>query len=199
MSLELFFIYDSHCPWSYATTPLVNALRNAYPKMDIKLLHCAHYNGSDCAGQEQVNAVNDHSDVKFGKEYLRFANSSKNATIAANLLGWVQAKQPAKALDTLIAIQQAHFVEGNPLGYKNDFSEIVEQCKLSPPNKVFKEELSNDAQYVISDIEEMQEFMGTTAFPALLLITGEKAVLLNHQLYLDNPQAIVEAVALELK
>jgi len=199
MSLELFFIYDSHCPWSYATTALVNSLRDAYPKMDIKLLHCAHYNGSDCAGQSQIDAVQDQSQVRFGREHLRFANSPKNATLTANIMAWIQAKQPAKALDVLNAIQEAHYIDGSPLGYKNDFAEIMEQHKLSAPNKVFKEELSNDAAHVVEDIAEMQEFIGTTSFPAMLLITGEKAVLLNHQLYLNNPEAIVEAVELELK
>ena len=183
MSFELFFIYDSHCPWSYATTPLVNALREAYPEMDINLLHCAHYNVSDCPGQEQVDAVRDTSKVKFGRDHLRYANSPKNSTLIANVMTWMQSKQPAKALDVLNAIQRAHFVEGNPLGCKHDLVNIIEQQKLSPPNKVFKDELSSDAQFVVTDIEEMQEFMGTTAFPALLLITGEKGVLLNHQLY----------------
>jgi len=198
MSLELFFIYDSHCPWSYATTSLVNELAQAYPEMDIKLLHCAHYIGGDSAGQQQIDAVRAISSVKFGREHLRFANSPKNSTLTANVMGWVCAKQPGKALEALNAIQQAHFVDGNPLGCKNDFADIMEQTKLSAPNKVFKAELTSDAQYVTSDIEEMQEYMGTTSFPALLLVTGEKGILLNHQLYLENPQAIVEAVALEL-
>jgi|GEM_PF-458953 len=199
MSLELFFIYDSHCPWSYATTPLVNELREAYPDMDIKLLHCAHYDGSDSAGQSQIDAVKDQSSVKFGREHLRFANSPKNATMTANIMAWVQAKQPAKALDVLNSIQQAHYIDGSPLGYKNDFADILEEHRLSAPNKVFKEELSSDAAYVVEDIAEMQEFIGTTAFPAMLLVSGDNAVLLNHQLYLNNPQAIVEAVKLELK
>jgi len=199
MSLELFFIYDSHCPWSYATTPLVNELAQAYPEMDIKLLHCAHYNGSDSPGQEQIDAVRELSSVKFGKEHLRFANSPKNSTLIANVMGWIGSKQPAKALAVLNSLQQQHFVQGNPLGCKHDLNQVIEQHKLSAPNKVFKEELSNEASYVVADIEEMQQYMGTTAFPALLLVTGEKGVLLNHQLYLENPQAIVEAVALELK
>jgi len=199
MSLELFFIYDSHCPWSYATTSLVNELAQAYPEMDIKLLHCAHYIGGDSAGQQQVDAVREISQVKFGREHLRFTNSPKKSTMTANLMGWVQAKQPAKALEVLNAIGQAHFIHGNPLGCKNDFTEILDQTRLSAPNKVFKDELSNDANYVVEDITEMQEYMGTTSFPALLLVTGEKGILLNHQLYLENPQAIVEAVALELK
>jgi len=199
MSLELFFIYDSHCPWSYATTSLVNELAQAYPEMDIKLLHCAHYIGGDSAGQQQVDAVREISQVKFGREHLRFTNSPKKSTMTANLMGWVQAKQPAKALEVLNAIGQAHFIHGNPLGCENDFTEILDQTRLSAPNKVFKDELSNDANYVVEDITEMQEYMGTTSFPALLLVTGEKGILLNHQLYLENPQAIVEAVALELK
>jgi hypothetical protein len=63
---------------------------------------------------------------------------------------------------------------------------------------VFKEKLSKDAEFVISDVGELQELIGTTAFPALLLLVDEKAVLLNHFLYLENPKAIVEAIILEL-
>lgn len=198
MTPELFFIYDSHCPWSYATTPLVNSLKAAYPDMLIHLWHCAHYDGSDSAGHEQVAAVSKQSGVKFGKEHIRYADSPKNAIITANLMAWLQNKQPQKALAVLNALQKAHFIEGNPLGCKHDFIQTIEQLKLSPPNKVFNEQLSNEAEYLLSDLGEMQQFIETTAFPALLLLAGDKVVLLNHSLYLDQPDAIVEAVKQEL-
>jgi protein-disulfide isomerase-like protein with CxxC motif len=199
MSAELFFIYDSHCPWSYATTPLVNALEQAFPEIEIHLSHCAHYVGKDSAGHEQMDSAAKQSVVKFGREYVRFVDSPKNSTLVANFMAWLQHKQAEKALSVLNALQKAHFVEGNPFTNKHDFNQIVEQFKLSPPNKIFKDELSNEAEYCLSDIGEIQEFIGTNAFPALLLTVGEKAVLLNHYLYLEKPEAIVEAVQLELK
>lgn len=194
MTPELFFIYDSHCPWSYASTALVNEIEKSCPEMVIHLWHCAHYDGSDCAGHAQVDSVSKQSAVKFGKQYIRFADSPKNATMTANFMTWLQNKQPEKALTVLNAFQTAHFIEGNPLTCKHDFNHIIEQFKLSPPNKIFKEELSNEAQYALSDIHEVQEFMKTTAFPALLLTVGDKAVLLDHSLYLKKPEMIVRAV-----
>lgn len=199
MTPELYFIYDSHCPWSYATTPLVNALEKAYPEMMIHLCHCAHYDGSDCAGYQQVDAVSKKSTVKFSQDHIRFADSPKNSTITANLMAWLQNKQPEKALPVLNALQTAHFIDGNPLGCKHDFTPIIEQFKLSPPNKVFKEELSEAAEYTLSDIAEIRELIGTNAFPVLLLSVGDSAVLLNHALYLTKPQAIIAAVKQELK
>ena len=199
MTPELYFIYDSHCPWSYASSPLLNALKKAYPNMAMHFLHCAHYNGSDCAGREQLDAVAKHSVVSFGAEHICDANKPKNSILSANFLAWLQKKQPAKVIDVLNAMQQAHFSDANPLTDKSDFNQIIETFKLSPANKVFKNELSAEAQCVVSDIEEMQDFIGTSAFPALLLSAGDRAVLLNHSLYLDKPEAIVDAVALELK
>ena len=199
MTSELFFIYDSHCPWSYASTKLVSALKEAHPTMEIRTLHCAHYDGSDTAGFKQVEAVKQQSNVKFGRDYIRYADSPKNSTLCANFMAWLQNKQAAKALDVLISMQRAHFAEGNPFGCKHDFNHIVEHHRLSPPNKVFKDALTNDAQYVVSDVSEFQEFIGTTSFPALLLVIDEKAVLLNHSLYLDAPEKFIEAVELEMK
>lgn len=198
MTPELYFIYDSHCPWSYASCELVNELARAYPEMIIHAWHSAHYDGSDCAGRLQVDAVAKQSAVKFGKEHLRFADSPKNSVITANLMAWLQNKQPEKVLPVLDALHKAHFIEGNALGCKHDFTAIIEQLKLSPPNKVFRPALSDEAEYILADIAELQEFMGTTAFPALLLTQGDKAVLLDHSLYLQKPAMIIKAVKKEL-
>jgi protein-disulfide isomerase-like protein with CxxC motif len=196
--LALYFIYDSHCPWSYAATPLVNAISEAFPEMKINLMHCAHFNGSDAAGQEQVDAVLKVSGVKFGKEHIRYMNSPKNSTKTANLMAWMQSKQINKLLPVLNALQKSHFVEGNPLNCKHDFNDIVEKYKLSPSNKVFKDELSSDAEFVLSDIEEIQEMIGTTAFPAMLITTGEQGIFIDHSPYLGKPLEVVELVKREL-
>lgn len=199
MTPELYFIYDSHCPWSYASSALVNALVKAYPEMMIHAWHCVHYDGSDCAGHQQVDAVSKHSIAKFGQQHIRFADSPKDSVMAANLMAWLQNKQPEKVLNVLNALQKAHFIEGNALGCKHDFNAIIEQFKLSPPNKVFRSELSEEAEYILADIAELQDFIGTTAFPALLLSVGDRAVLLDHSLYLMKPEKIVDAVKKELK
>jgi len=194
MHPELYFIYDSHCPWSYATTPLVNTLSEHFPDLEIHTWHCAHYNGSDCAGFSQIKAAEKESGRTFGQEHIRFADSPKSAILTANFMAWLQDKQHEKALPVLNALQQAHFVEGNPLGCKNDFVEIIAQFKLSPPNKVFKDELTNEALYQQSDIQELQAFMQTTAFPAMLLTYSDNAVLLDHARFLNNPTNIIKEV-----
>ncbi len=199
MTSELYFIYDSHCPWSYASSVLVNELARAYPEMTIHAWHCAHYDGSDCAGRQQVDAVAKQSGVKFGKEHIRFTDSPKDSVMTANLMAWLQNKQPEKVLPVLDALQKAHFIEGNPLGCKHDFTAIIEQLKLSPPNKVFRAKLSDEAEYILADVAELQEFMGTNAFPALLLTQEDRAVLLDHSLYLNKPAMIVKAVKKELQ
>ncbi|WP_394393000.1 protein-disulfide isomerase [Shewanella woodyi] len=197
-SLDLYLIYDSHCPWSYATTPLVNALSEAFPDMNLHLLHCAHFNGSDAAGQEQVDSVLKLSGVKFGREHIRYVNSPKNSVKTANLMAWMQSKQPKKLLPVLNALQKAHFVEGNPLDSKHDFNDIVEQFKLSPSNKVFKDELSSDAEFVLADIAEIQIMIETNAFPVLLMIADEQGIFIDHSQHLGAPLGVVEAVQKEL-
>jgi protein-disulfide isomerase-like protein with CxxC motif len=177
MTTELYFIYDSHCPWSYAATPLVNALQQAYPDMNVHLLHSAHYIGKDSAGEEQMQAAAKISGLKFGRDHLRYVNSPKNSIKTANLMGWVQSKQADKQLPVLNAIQRAHFIEGNPLDNKHDFTAIVEKFKLSPSNKVFKDELSTDAEYVLEDIEEIQQIIGTTGFPVMVMTLNYKLAL----------------------
>jgi len=194
MHPELYFIYDSHCPWSYASTPIVNTIRKNFPDVEIHFWHCAHYDGSDCAGFSQIKAAEKESGLEFGQEHIRFADSPKNATLTANFMAWLQGKQQDKVLPVLNALQKAHFAEGNPLGCKNDFMEIIAQFKLSPPNKVFKDELTNEALYQQSDIKELQEFMQTTAFPAMLLTYGDNAVLLDHARFINKPLNITNEV-----
>lgn len=195
MHPELYFIYDSHCPWSYVTTPLVNALAESFPEMELHHWHCGHYDGSDSAGFLQIQEARKQGKQAFGQEYIRFADSPKNSSMSANFMAWLQIKQPEKVLPVLNALQAEHFVEGNPLTCKNDFAKLIRDFKLSPSNKVFKDSLSNEAAYQQSDIQELQEFMQTTAFPALLLTYGDNAVLLEHASYLQKPQALVKQVA----
>ena len=199
MSSELFFIYDSHCPWSYAATPLVVALDEAFPEMEVHAWHCANYDGGSSVGFNAIKSVEKESDVPFSQEYIRFADSPKNSVISANLLAWISTKQSDKLLTVLQALQHAHFVKGNSLGKKIDFTELAEDLKLSIPNKVFKEELSKDALYVLSDINDLQDFMGTASFPALLLVHNDNAVLLNHAQYIGDPDSIVADVEKQLQ
>lgn len=195
MHPELYFIYDSHCPWSYAALPLVNALSESFPEMEVHYWHCAHYNGSDSAGLLQVKEAQKKSLQSFAQEHIRFADSPKNSTMSANFMAWLQSKQAEKLPAVLNALQIEHFVHGNPFGCKNDFKDLIAQFKLSPSNKVFKDELTNEAQYQQSDIQELQEFMQTSAFPALLLTYGDNALLLEHARYLTKPQGLVKEVA----
>ena len=199
MSSELYFIYDSHCPWSYAATPLVVALDDAFPEIEVHAWHCANYDGGSSVGFNAIKSVEKESDVPFSQEYIRFADSPKNSVISANLLAWISTKQSDKLLTVLQALQHAHFVEGNSLGKKIDFTELAEDLKLSIPNKVFKEELSKDALYVLSDINDLQDFMGTASFPALLLVHNDNAVLLNHAQYIGDPDSIVADVEKQLQ
>lgn len=58
----------------------------------------------------------------------------------------LEGKQADKQLVVFNALQRAHLIERNPLSNKHDFNDIVEKFKLSPSNKVFKDELSMDAE-----------------------------------------------------
>lgn len=198
MNTELYFIYDSHCPWSYAATPVVEALQAAFPKMMVNLLHTAHYIGKDSAGEEQVSAVKKVSKVKFGQQHMRYVDSPKNSIKTANLMKWLQNTQPKKQLDVLIALQKMHFLEGNPLDNKHDFSALAEQFKLSPSNKVFKEELSLDAEQALEDIVEIQQLLGTNRFPAMVMVVDDNAIFIDHSKHLNQPDTVVDAVKQEI-
>ncbi|QQX82388.1 protein-disulfide isomerase [Shewanella sp. KX20019] len=195
--LALYFIYDSHCPWSYAATPLVNALSEAFPKMNLHLLHCSHFDGTDSAGLEQVDTIKNLSKVKFGREHIRYANSPKDATKVANLMAWLETKQPDKMLTVLNALQHAHFVEGNPLTNKHDFSAIFDSHKLSPSNKVFREGLISDAEQTLAGIAEIYEVIGTTSFPVLLITVNDQGIFIDHSKHLSAPETVVETVRQE--
>jgi putative protein-disulfide isomerase len=200
MSSELFFIYDSHCPWSYATTSLVKNISAAFPQMPIHLMHCAYYDGENKVDLTTVKSVKELSDVPFGQNYLDSLTEYKDSTLAANLLTWVQHKSNKHALDLLFAIQKAHFEMGNALTDKEDVQPLIDSLKLSPPAKTLKvEKLTKDAEFTFHDITELQEVIGTKAIPALLLAHNETLILLNHNLYLENPDKIIEAINTELE
>ena len=99
----------------------------------------------------------------------------------------------------LNAIQKSHFDQGNPLSSQPDFDEIIAVLKLSPPAKVFKsDKLSKDTLVQLEEVFSLQEIINTEAIPALLLAVDDQLILLNHNFYLTQPSAIVDAVQLEL-
>ncbi len=200
MNAELFFIYDSHCPWSYATTSLVNEVSTAFPDIKLHLWHNARYEGDELITKNTIDAVIDDSNIEFSPQYIKQLNNESDSTISANILAWAQNKVPHLELPLLNAIQAKHFQQGSPLTAESDFDDIVSEFKLSPPSKVFnKNKLTKDAEMIIHDIFEFQEVINTTATPALLIAVDDNLILLNHNLYLKQPEAIVEAIQLELK
>ena len=199
MSTELFFIYDTHCPWSFATTLLVKEIAKAYPDMTLNLWHSAHYEGDEKVSQKTISAVEDDSNIQFSDQYLKTLSIDKDSTMSANLLGWVSQKVPHLTLELIEAIQKQHFEQGTAFTHENDFQTIIEALKLSPPAKVFKEgKIAKEAEFILQEIHDFQDFIGTKAIPALLLAHNENLTLLSHNFYLQNPSDIVEAIELEL-
>ena len=199
MSTELFFIYDTHCPWSFATTALVKEIAKTCPNISINLWHCAHYEGDEKVSRATIDAVEDDAGIEFSHKYLKNISIDKDSTLSANLLGWVSQKVPHLALDLMLAIQKQHFEQGTAFTHESDFQQIIEDLKLSPPAKVFKAgKMATEAEFILQEINEFQDIIGTKAIPALLIAHNENLTLLNHNLYLLEPTAIVEAIELEI-
>ncbi len=197
---ELFYIYDSHCPWSYASTVLVEKVLSAFPSITFRAMHVGYYDGDNKVSPTTITAVREFSQVTFGANYIDTLNYPKDSTLAANLMAWVQNKSAKSAFELLTKLQHAHFVLGNELIDSDSVSEIIDQLKLSPPAKCLQSnKLTKDAEFAIHDIIEVQELIGTQAIPAMLLAYNENLVLLNHNLYLENPDAIIDAVKVELE
>jgi len=197
---ELFYIYDSHCPWSYASTILVEKVLSAFPSISFRAMHVGYYDGDNKVSPTTITAVRELSQVPFGANYIDTLNYSKDSTLAANLMAWVQNKSAKSAFELLTKLQHAHFVLGNELTDKDSVMAIIDELKLSPPAKCLQaNKLTKDAEFAIHDIIEIQELIGTQAIPAMLLACNESLVLLNHNLYLAEPSAIVDAVKIELE
>jgi protein-disulfide isomerase-like protein with CxxC motif len=199
ISAELFFLYDTHCPWSYVTTKLVNEINKAFPNITLHLWHAAFFEGSTRISMDEVSKVEKLADMRFSTNYQNALEQNKNSILAANLMTWAEHKTPDMALPLLNAMQQAHFEQGNKLSTQADLDNIINELKLSPPAKVFKnDKLSKDALVQLEEIFALQELINTEAIPALLLAVDDQLILLNHNFYLTQPKAIVEAVQLEL-
>jgi putative protein-disulfide isomerase len=198
MSAELIYIYDTHCPWSYVTTPLVNEIAQAFPETKLHLWHSAHFDNQTIS-KDLLDTVADESGLTFSAPYLKSLATAKDSTLAANFMTWVQQKNNRVTLEVLNALQTLHFEQANELVEKEDLKSIVDEFKLSPPTKVFNNNhFTKDAGIVLHDIEELREIMGTSAIPALLLVLDEQLILFNHNLYLQTPKAIIDAIQIEL-
>ena len=201
-SAQLFFLYDNHCPWSYVVTPLINEITNAFPNIKLHLWHAAFFDGKaeDYIDRKtaEIAQVEKLANISFSSAYKKTLEQKANSILSANLMTWAQHKTPSLALALLNALQKAHFEEGNKLTKQSDFDDIIATLKISPPTKIFKEKLNNDALVQLEEIYSLQEIINTEAIPALLLAIDDELILLNHNFYLTEPKAIIDAVQLEL-
>lgn len=200
ISAQLFFLYDNHCPWSYVVTPLINELTQAFPDIELHLWHAAFFDGSNKSTQSkslELGKVEKLANIKFSAAYQKTLDLNTNSTLSANLMTWAQHKTPSLALPLLNALQKAHFEQGNELATQTNFEDIIASLKISPPAKIFKDKLNNDALMQLEEIFSLQEIIETEAIPALLLAIDDNLILLNHNFYLTQPEAIIDAVQLE--
>jgi protein-disulfide isomerase-like protein with CxxC motif len=201
-SAQLFFLYDNHCPWSYVVTPLVNEIIDAFPDIELHLLHAAYFDGNNDANiankKAEIAQVEKLANIDFSNDFKEILDHNINSTLSANLMTWAQQKTPDLALSLLNALQKAYFEQGNQLATPADFDDIIATLKMSPPAKIFKDKLSKDTLMQLEEIFSLQEIINTEAIPALLLAIDDKLILLNHNFYLTEPKAIIDAVQLEL-
>lgn len=201
-SAQLFFLYDNHCPWSYVVTPLVNEIIDAFPDIELHLLHAAYFDGNNDANiankKAEIAQVEKLANINFSNDFKEILDHNINSTLSANLMTWAQQKTPDLALSLLNALQKAYFEQGNQLANPADFDDIIATLKMSPPAKIFKDKLSKDTLMQLEEIFSLQEIINTEAIPALLLAIDDKLILLNHNFYLTEPKAIIDAVQLEL-
>lgn len=201
-SVQLFFLYDTHCPWSYVVTPLINEITKAFPEIELHLWHTAYFDGKNESNSQtkssELEKVEKLANINFSSAYQTILDQDINSTLSANLMTWAQNKTPSLALKLLNALQQAHFEQGNKLVVPSEFDEIITSLKISPPAKTFKDKLNKDVLIQLEEIFALQEIIETEAIPALLLAIDDKLILLNHNFYLTQPKAIIDAVQLEL-
>lgn len=204
MNAELIFIYDSHCPWSYAATSLINEVAINLPAIKIHFWHSAFFSAKEFEGDNKINAaqitaVKQLSNAIFSTAYISNLSNPKDSTLSANVLAWTNHKTPAKTLSLLNALQNAHFQQGVELNNIEQIQPIIKQLKLSPPTKALTlNKLTKEAEFDLQEIFEMQEIINTSAIPALLLASDDNLTLLNHNYYLTKSNAIVNAIKLEL-
>lgn len=199
MPFELFFIYDTHCPWSYRAASLVNQIHLAFPKVNLHLLHVGYFDGNQQIQQKQLTEVTNITGLGFNESYLKTAEINANSVLSCNLMAWACNRAAKQSLDLLNALFIKHFENGAPLDKKQDIEDILDTLKLSPPAKALRaEKHSKDAEASFYEIDELQGFIGTDAIPAILIGIGENLILLNHNLYLNDPKKIVDAVNIEL-
>jgi len=200
-SAQLFFLYDNHCPWTYAATPLINEITQAFPNIELHLWHAAFFDGNSGSDinskKEELEQVKKLASISFSGAYQETLKQNTNSTLSANLMTWAQNKTPSLALSLLNALQEEHFEQGNTLAKASDFDGVITALKISPPAKVFKDKLNKDTLMQLEEIFSLQEIIATEAIPALLLAIDDELILLNHNFYLTQPKAIIEAVQLE--
>ena len=85
---QLFFLFDSHCPWSYVATRLINEINNAFPDITLNLWHTAFFDGKSNESAKvrlaEIKEVEKLADIDFSNKYHNIIDTDKNSILSAN-------------------------------------------------------------------------------------------------------------------
>lgn len=199
------YIHDPLCGWCYAVAPLVSALAERFPGLEVRLhggglfegrridaRHVEHIRASDAriaaVSGQPFGAAYRHGLLESGE--MRLDSPAVSAAILA-----VEALAPDRALSMLEAVQRAHYREGRRVADPDVLGELAAQ------EGVVREDFAGAfaagrerVRSHIADTRRRMARLGARGFPTLVLERHGEQEVLDHAGFYARPEAFVEAL-----
>ncbi|MDN3556436.1 DsbA family protein [Halomonas maura] len=201
----LHYIHDPLCGWCYAVAPLVAALVERAPNLEVRLHGGGLFENRrlDEAMVRHVRANDARiaalSGQPFGAAYrhglLERGDTLLDSPAASAAILAVEAVAPHRALVMLEAIQRAHYREGRRVVDAAVLTELAEAQGLAPA--AFTRALAAARGRVWPHIAATRRRMvqlGASGFPTLVLEQDGDTRVLDHGRYYGRPAAFAQAV-----
>ncbi|MBE2321096.1 DsbA family protein [Xanthomonas citri] len=210
MSKTLHYVFDPLCGWCYGASPALSALAGA-PGVAIRLLPSGLFSGDGARPMDDDFAAfawsNDQrierlTGQRFTEHYRTEVLADRQqifdsgpATVA---LTAVALTQPELELDTLRAVQEARYVEGQDITRLPTLIDVLrslglEQAaeRLATPDG----ELLAANRARVKDAQALLQHVGAQGVPTFVLAQNGQRQLLHSSTVFSNPKAFLEQLA----
>jgi putative protein-disulfide isomerase len=182
----LFYCYDAYCGWCYGFSPVIKALSEKYPGLQIEVL-----SGGMVTPEKPVHIgataqyilgayprVEELTGVKFGQDYLwHLENPDKSdwyphSEVPAIALCLLKEKFPEKQVAFAADLQKALYAEGRDLTDPEAYRHLLEKYGLDPDwfyAHLFTDAYRDKAKQEFALVKQLQ----VNGFPCVLLQYSE--------------------------
>jgi putative protein-disulfide isomerase len=186
--MKLVYVFDAYCGWSHGFSRTLREVAAKHPDLPVEVVSGGLFIGArrvpirEFGYVKGANAkISELTGAEFGEGYARLIADGSfvmDSEAAARGMAVLRQTAPERAAELAAALQHAFYVDGRSLSEPDTYRKIAEAAGLDADAVVAAFQAPAAQAAAEADFRRTAE-LGVDAFPALLAVDGDRAVVLT--------------------